>query len=127
MSMKRADDFEMRRTHLSALSDEELEKRFWSLAEKVVDPLLELARTHTTPAVERSVLLRMGFSSLEAKAIVDKAIDLGLLGKGVGNVIYQVAKAFDRDYRVVGRAMASGETEYWEKAIQLLKGGNGTC
>jgi len=42
----------------------------------VVDPLLEYGRTHTTPSIERSVLLRMGFSSLEAKPLVlDQDVD----------------------------------------------------
>ena len=59
--MKRADDFESRRAHLRAMSDEELKAYFWQLAQQVVDPLLEYGRTHTTPSVERSVLLRMGF------------------------------------------------------------------
>ncbi len=36
----------------------------------IVAPLIEEARTHTTPSIERSVLLRMGFSSIEAKALV---------------------------------------------------------
>ena len=72
--MKRADDFETRRQHLRAMSDEELKAYFWKLAQQTVDPLLEYGRTHTTPSVERSVLLRMGFSSLEAKPIVEGAI-----------------------------------------------------
>ena len=37
------------------------------LTGQLVDPLLELAKENTSPAIERSVLLRMGFSSLEAK------------------------------------------------------------
>ena len=63
--MKRADDFESRREHLRNMSDEELKNYFWQLAQQVVDPLLEYGRTHTSPSIERSVLLRMGFSSLE--------------------------------------------------------------
>ena len=46
--MKRADDFESRRAHLRAMSDEELKAYFWQLAQQVVDPLLEYGRTHTT-------------------------------------------------------------------------------
>ena len=80
--MKRADDFQQRRAHLANLSDEELQARFWEMAEKIVDPLLDLGKKNTTPSIERSVLLRMGFSSLEAKAIVDKTMDRGLMGKG---------------------------------------------
>lgn len=121
MAIKRADDFENRRKHISNLTDEELEKRFWQLAEKIVDPLLELAKNNTTPAIERSVLLRMGFSSLEAKEIVESTIDRGLMGKGAGNVVYSVGKALGRDYREVGREMAQGK--HWDKAIELFIGG----
>jgi D-ornithine 4,5-aminomutase subunit alpha len=121
MAIKRADDFEIRRKHLANLTEEELEQSFWKLAEKIIDPLIDLANNNTTPAVERSVLLRMGFSSLEAKAIVDNTIDRGLMGKGAGNVIYKVAKALDRDYREVGRELGDGK--HWDKAIVIFKGG----
>ena len=70
--MKRADDYAQRRAHLANLSDEELYNKFWNLAEEIVDPLLELGRKNTTPSVERSILLRMGFSSLEVKPIVEE-------------------------------------------------------
>ena len=36
--MKRADDFQERRKHLADLSEEQLEAKFWELAEKLVDP-----------------------------------------------------------------------------------------
>lgn len=121
MAIKRADDFEVRRKHLANLSDQELEQRFWKLAEDVVNPLLELAKNNTTPAIERSVLLRMGFSSLEAKDIVDNTIDRGLMGKGAGNVIYRVAKVLNRDYREVGRELGQGQ--HWDKALEIFKGG----
>lgn len=121
MAIKRADDFEARRKHLANLSEEELEQRFWKLAEDVVNPLLDLAKNNTTPAVERSVLLRMGFSSLEAKDIVDNTIDRGLMGKGAGNVVYKVAKALNRDYREVGRELGAGK--HWDKALEIFKGG----
>lgn len=121
MAIKRADDFEVRRKHLANLSEEELQNRFWKLAEEIVDPLLELAKNNTTPAIERSVLLRMGFSSLEAKDIVDNTIDRGLMGKGAGNVVYSVAKALNRDYREVGRELGAGS--HWDKAIAIFKGG----
>lgn len=120
MAIKRADDFENRRKHLANLSEEELEKRFWELTGKVVDPLLDLAKNNTTPAIERSVLLRMGFSSLEAKDIVDNTIDRGLMGKGAGNVVYRVAKLLNRDYREVGREL--GEGQHWDKAVEIMKG-----
>ena len=59
--IKREDDFQTRREHLKNLSDEELKSRFWALTGQLVDPLLELAHENTSPAIERSVLLRLGF------------------------------------------------------------------
>ncbi len=67
--MKRTDNFEERRGHLKNLTDDELKGRFWELAEEIVEPLVDLAKKNTTPSIERSVLLRMGFSSIEAKAL----------------------------------------------------------
>jgi hypothetical protein len=64
-SLERLDDFEMRRAHLESMSDEELHTYFWDLVDQIVAPLIEEARTHTTPSIERSVLLRMGFSSID--------------------------------------------------------------
>jgi len=119
--MKRADDFEERRKHLANLTEEELEKRFWELAEKIVDPLVELARTHTTPSIERSVLLRMGFSSIEAKAIVDGAIDRGLIGKGAGHIVYRLAKEKNMGIREAGLKLAAGEM--WDDVVRIFKGG----
>ena len=123
--MKRADDFESRRAHLRAMSDEELKAYFWQLAQQVVDPLLEYGRTHTTPSVERSVLLRMGFSSLEAKPMVDSAIANGLIGHGVGNIVYRLAKAEGITIREAGVRLAQGHD--WERAAELFKGGKQKC
>lgn len=107
--MKREDDFESRRQHLKNMSETELENRFWELCEKIVDPLIKLAENNTSPAVERSVLLRMGFSSIEAKGIVDRVIDLGLLSKGAGNVIYRLSRTSGKSIRETGLAFASGD------------------
>jgi len=106
--MERNDDFQQRRKHLADLTDEQLNQKFWDLLNQVVDPLADLAKTHTSPAIERSVLLRMGFSSLEAKAIVDKCQQLGLLGKGVGNVVLRAAEISGRPYREAGLELAQG-------------------
>lgn len=111
----RKDDFEKRRQHLANLSDEELKQRFWDLANQVVEPLLELARTHTSPAIERSVLLRMGFSSIEAKAIVDKVLDYGLIGKGAGHVVYKAAKIHNISIREAGLGLIDGK--YWDEVL----------
>lgn len=119
--MKRTDDFEVRRQHLRAMSDEELKTYFWQLAQQVVDPLLEYGRTHTTPSVERSVLLRMGFSSLEAKPMVDYAITNNLIGHGVGNIVYRLAKAENLSIREAGVRLSQGQD--WDKAAALFEGG----
>ena len=110
--IERPDDFESRRAHLRKLSDSELHAYFWELADKIVDPLIEEARTHTTPSIERSVLLRMGFSSVEAKALVDKMRGLGLLGHGAGHLILKIAIAKNLTVRAAGEALLDGR--HWE-------------
>ena len=119
MSIAREDDFAVRRAHLANLSDEELYNEFWAMAEKVVKPLLELGEKNTSPAIERSVLLRMGFSSIECKAIVDGVMDRGLMGKGAGHVVYKLAKAKDMTVREAGVKLANGEM--WQEAADLFK------
>ena len=109
---ERPDDFETRRNHLRNLSDEELHARFWDLADQLVAPIIEEARTHTTPSIERSVLLRMGFSSIEAKAIVDGMAERGLLGHGVGRLVLELAHAKRVDVREAGTGLMAGR--YWE-------------
>lgn len=106
--LKREDDFQKRRKHLEHLSDEELKARFWDLVEQAVDPLLEIARTHTSPSIERSILLRMGFSSIEAKPLVEMAIDRELIGKGVGHLVYKAAKQNNISVREAGLMMLNG-------------------
>lgn len=106
--MQRPDDFHTRRVHLADLSDRDLKERFWTLTAQVVDPLVELSRAHTTPSTERSVLLRMGFSSLEATAIADKIHGAGLLGKGAGHVVLRLSRSLGKDYREAGRELAAG-------------------
>jgi len=121
-SLKRPDDFKDRRKHLANLSDQELKARFWELTEKVVDPLIDLARTHTSPSVERAVLLRMGFSSLEAKPLVNHAMDHGLMAKGVGHVVYRIAKEKNLEIRQAGLELMEGK--HWDDAVRIFKGGN---
>ncbi|HPO04838.1 MAG TPA: ornithine aminomutase subunit alpha [Bacillota bacterium] len=118
--MKRADDFQERRKHLANLSDEELYRRFWQLTEQVIDPLLELGKKNTTPSIERSVLLRMGISSLNAKPIVEGCIDRGLIAKGAGNVLYKLAKAKEISIREAGDMLAEGRG--WDEAAALFRG-----
>lgn len=119
--LKREDDFQVRRQHLANLSDEELKQKFWKLAEQAVEPLLELAKTNTSPSIERSVLLRMGFSSLEAKPLVEGAIDRGLIGKGVGHIVYRISKEKNIPLRQAGLEMIEGK--HWDDAVTIFKGG----
>lgn len=110
--LKRKDDFQNRRKHLENLSNEELHKKFWELMEKTVDPLIDLAKTHTSPSIERSILLRMGFSSIEAKPLVEMAIDRNLICKGVGHLVYRASKNNGISIKAAGLGMLKGL--YWD-------------
>ena len=110
---ERPDDYTTRRTRLRVLSDDELHARFWELTQQIVAPLIEEARTHTTPSVERSVLLRMGFSSIEAKALVDRLQKERLLGHGAGRLVLQLAQQKGIAVRDAGTALLQGR--YWEE------------
>lgn len=116
--MERKDDFETRRKHLNNLTEEELENRFWSLSEKLVDPLIDLSYTHSSPSIERSVLLRMGFSSIEAKKIVDIAIEKGIIAKGAGNLVYRLSKYKGISIRDAGLFLY--KEEMWDTLMTLF-------
>ncbi|HLR20749.1 MAG TPA: ornithine aminomutase subunit alpha [Tissierellaceae bacterium] len=120
--MTRSDDFQERRKHLADMSEKDLDKKFWELAEKVVDPLIDLAEKHTSPSIERSVLLRMGFSSTESKMIVDGILDKGLIGKGAGNIVYKLANTENIEVRDAGLELVNGNM--WDKVDNLFSGGD---
>lgn len=101
----RTDDYLTRRKHLEKLSDQELKERFWMLADEATKPLIDLAYKHTTPAIERSVLLRMGFSSIEAQKIVTNVIQHQLIGKGAGHVVYRYSTLRNISIREAGLAL----------------------
>ena len=101
----RPDDFEERRARLRGLSDDELHARFWSLVQQIVEPLVEEARTHTTPSIERSVLLRMGFSSTEARELVERLERAELLGQGAGRLVLDLAGRKGLSVREAGLAL----------------------
>ncbi|MGM0420829.1 MAG: ornithine aminomutase subunit alpha [Bacillota bacterium] len=122
MSPERKDDFAERRKQLADLSDQELKDRFWRLAEDIVDPLTELARTHTSPSIERSVLLRMGFNSLDAKAVVNKIHEYDLLGKGAGHVVLKLSQKEDISLKEAGLAIKDGEYSE-DELVDLFRGG----
>jgi D-ornithine 4,5-aminomutase subunit alpha len=117
--MQRKDDFEIRRKHLAHLTEDQLEKRFWELTGKIIDPLIEMARSHTSPSIERSVLLRMGFDSLTAKTIVDRCLERGLLGKGAGHVVLKYAIFKNISAKEAGERLARDEG--WDEIESALK------
>ena len=110
--VERPDDFEQRRARLRDLSDEELHAHFWELVDRIVAPLIEEARTHTTPSIERSVLLRMGFSSIECRELVARMHERRLLGHGAGRLVLELAKARGISVREAGTALLEGH--HWE-------------
>ena len=106
---ERRDDFEVRRQHLKGMSDDELRTYFLELADKLVDPLLDLAYKNTSKSIERSVLLRMGFNSLEAKGIVDVLNEKNLLRKGTGHCVFLVARKNKIDIHEAGLLIQNGD------------------
>ncbi len=110
--VERPDDFHVRHEHLKHLSDDDLHATFWRLVDQLVDPLVEEARTHTSPSIERSVLLRMGFSSLEAGPLVNRMMEKGLLGHGAGHLVLTLAQQKGMTIREAGNALLDGK--YWE-------------
>ena len=107
--MAREDTFATQREHLRGLPEPELEARFWELSQQVVDPLVELARHHTSPSIERSVLMRMGIDSLTCQAVVAECDKRKLLGHGAGHVVYVCMRAWDCEAPEAARRLAADE------------------
>jgi D-ornithine 4,5-aminomutase subunit alpha len=107
--MAREDTYLEWRGHLAGLDDEELEARFWTLVNEITDPLVELARTHTSPSIERSVLMRMGIDSRTCMAVVTEVDNRGLLGHGAGHVVLHCATEWGIDVRAATARLAAGE------------------
>ena len=105
MTQDRIARFEERRERLEQLNDAELKQRFWMLTDQLLEPILELARTHTSPSIERSVLLRMGVDSVSSHGVVQRIMDAGLLGKGAGNVLLRLAAKTGKDIRGTAQAI----------------------
>ncbi len=112
--MVREDTFDHAHQYLSGLTDEELQMRFWHLAQEIVDPLVELARTHTSPSIERSVLMRMGIDTPTCVAVVGECEKRGLLGHGAGHVVLVVMQALDVDAPEGARKLADGDAVAWD-------------
>ncbi len=119
--MAREDTYLQIRGHLAGLADEELEARFWELAQQVVDPLVELARVHTSPSIERSVLMRMGADSPTCMAVVGECEKRGLLGHGAGHVVLHCSTAWGCTAPEAARRLAAGEG--WDAVEQKWGGG----
>ncbi|HOX92532.1 MAG TPA: D-ornithine 4,5-aminomutase subunit OraS [Spirochaetales bacterium] len=97
--------FEKRQAELTTMSDADLKDRFWKLCNQVAQPIADLAKTHTSPSIERSVLLRMGIDSVSTHAVVTRILEAGLLGKGAGNVVLKLSKKTGKDLRAAAQAI----------------------
>ena len=117
--MAREDTFAQEREHLAGLSDGELEARFWQLSGEIVAPLVELGRTHTSPSIERSVLMRMGCDSPTCAAVVAECERRGLLGRGAGHVVLRAAAAWGVAAPEAARRLGQGDG--WEAAVAALE------
>ena len=105
MTEDRIARFEKRQTELSQMSDAELKERFWELCGQLVEPIVDLSKTHTSPSIERSVLLRMGIDSISAHGVVDRIYEAGLLGKGAGHVVLKLAQKTGLNIREAAAAI----------------------
>lgn len=105
MNDDRITRFEKRRKELKQMTDEQLKARFWDLCNQLVDPIVDLARTHTSPSIERAVLLRMGIDSLSSHGVVERIYQAGLLGKGAGAVLLRLAAKQGSDVKSAAAAI----------------------
>ncbi len=112
---ERIDDYKTRKEHLQTLTDKELKEYFYELIHKLVEPLVEIGYKNTSKSIERSVLLRMGFSSLQAKDIVDVLNEHNLLSKGAGNCVYLVHRNLGLSIKEAGTLITQ------RKAIDFLQ------
>jgi len=115
----RNDDYNERKKHLESYTDQELKTYFYELTDQLIDPLLDLAYHYTSPAIERSILLRMGFSSLEAKAITDRLFEYGLLEYGAGHIVYLLYRRKTISIREAGLMLLDSKTV--EEMVEVFK------
>ncbi|MFZ2960601.1 MAG: D-ornithine 4,5-aminomutase subunit OraS [Candidatus Ozemobacteraceae bacterium] len=101
----RIEAFNKRREGLKGLSDEQLKNKFWELCNKAVEPMVEFAKSHTSPSIERAVLLRMGVDSISAHGVVERINEAGLLGKGAGHVLLKLSQRMKTDTRGAAKAV----------------------
>jgi len=73
-------------------------------------PVVDFSRTHTTPSIERSVLLRMGIDSVTTHAVVENVLNAGLLGKGAGHAVLRLSRRDGIDLRAAAQRIADDPT-----------------
>ena len=95
-----------RREHLKTMTEAELKDRFWELCTQAVAPLATLAKGHTSPSIERRVLMRRGIDSITAKAVAARVLEAGLMGKGAGHVVLKVSQLKGTDIRSAAKLIA---------------------
>ena len=105
MTDERIARFEQKREQLKQMTDAQLKERFWQLCGQAVEPIVELAKTHTSPSIERAVLLRMGVDSISSHGVVDRILEAGLLGKGAGHVVLRLCQKTGKDVRAAAAAI----------------------
>jgi len=110
MAEDRIARFDLRQAELKKMSDAELKDRFWKLCNQMVEPIVGLAKTHTSPSIERSVLLRMGIDSVSTHAVVTRVLEAGLLGKGAGHVVLKLSRKTGKDIRSAAQAIIDDKT-----------------
>ena len=110
MTDERIARFETRREELKKMSDGQLKERFWQLCNQVVEPIVGLARTHTSPSIERAVLLRMGIDSVTTHGVVERIHEAGLLGKGAGHVVLKLSQKSGKDIRAAAASILEDKT-----------------
>ena len=57
----------------------------------------------------------MGFSSVEARDLVATMAERGLLGKGAGRLVLELARTLDIDVRKAGAELLAGR--HWETLV----------
>lgn len=104
--MDRLQTCQKRREELKKISDEQLKKRFWELCNQAVQPMVDLAKSHTSPSIERAVLLRMGIDSLTAKGVVERCVEMNVLGHGAGHAVLKISQREKIDLRAAAAKIA---------------------
>jgi D-ornithine 4,5-aminomutase subunit alpha len=113
-------DYRKRAEALEKMSDEELYRLFWDITDQIVRPLATNAENHTTPSIERSVLLRMGFNSIQADAFVKRCVAERCLGQGAGAILLSYARKMGVDYFKAQEILMG--LQNWDNEIKKTSG-----